>query len=207
MLSARRRPCRFNRSSASTAWCSRSTVARASCNCVRRTATTSTFRILAEFNAIQALCPNLWSNYPHRTPVPPLFTQLLTLLLLAIPIASVAWTVTHEEVFREPREFCKQKSESETTILRRKFFYLFTCEYCFSHYIAAAFLFITRFHLLYPDWRGYLVSLFSLVWVANSYMGVFAHLRLDIRHERIEIQSKDIDLQHKETRLRADRAA
>jgi hypothetical protein len=131
----------------------------------------------------------------------------MTLLILAIPIASVAWTVTHEEVFREPRDFWKQKSESESTILLRKFFYLFTCEYCFSHYITAAFLVLTRFHLLFPDWRGYVISLFSLVWVANFYMAAFAHVRLDIRHERIEIQTKDIDLQHKENSLRSNRAA
>jgi len=54
---------------------------------------------------------------------------------------------------------------------------------------------ITRFKLLYPDWRGYLISFFALVWVANVYMGIFANLRLDISHERIEIKSKDLDLQ------------
>jgi hypothetical protein len=95
--------------------------------------------------------------------------------------------VTHEEVFREPRDYCKRMSESEPTVWRRKFYYLFTCEYCFSHYVTAIFLVITRFHLLYPDWRGYLNSLFALVWVANFYISVFANLRLDIRHERIEI--------------------
>jgi hypothetical protein len=139
--------------------------------------------------------------------VPPLTTQILTLLILAIPIASVAWTITHEEVFREPRDYCKRKSESDPTLLRRKFFYLFTCEYCFSHYVAAILLIITRFQLIYPDWRGYLVSLFTLVWVANFYMAVFAHLKLDIHHERIEIESKDLDLQSKEQEIRSDRAA
>ena len=139
--------------------------------------------------------------------MPPLTTQILSLLILAIPIASIAWTVTHEEVFRESRDYCKRKSESEPSIWRRKFYYLFTCEYCFSHYVAAVFLAITRFHLLYPDWRGYLISLFALVWVANFYIGVFANLRLDMRHERIEIQSKDLDLQSKERRVHSDRAA
>ena len=28
------------------------------------------------------------------------------------PIASLAWTVTHEEVFREPREWCAARSKS-----------------------------------------------------------------------------------------------
>ena len=65
----------------------------------------------------------------HRTRVSPLTTQFVSLLILAIPIASIAWTITHEEVFREPRDYCKEKSESAPSLWRRKFFYLFTCEY------------------------------------------------------------------------------
>jgi uncharacterized membrane protein len=64
--------------------------------------------------------------------------------------------------------------------------------------VAAALLLITRFKLLFPDWRGYLVSLFSLVWLANVYMAVFANLRLDIHHERLEIKSKDMEVKSKQ---------
>ena len=117
--------------------------------------------------------------------------QLAYLLILGIPIACVAWTVTHEEVFREPRDFCKNRSETCNKLLQRKFFYLFTCEYCFSHYVTAIFLFITRFKLLFADWRGYLVSLFALVWVANVYMNVYSRVRLDIKRERVEIAVKE----------------
>jgi len=53
-------------------------------------------------------------------------------------------------------------------LIERKFFYLFTCEYCFSHYIAAGFLLRTRFKLLYTDWRGYIIASFTLVRVANQ---------------------------------------
>jgi len=139
--------------------------------------------------------------------VPALTTQLLWLLILAIPIAAIAWTVTHEEVFREPRDYCKGKSETARALWQRKFFYLFTCEYCFSHYVTAVFLVITRFKPLYPDWRGYLVSFFALVWIANIYIGAFANLRLDISHERIEIKSKDLDLKSKQEEMHSDRAA
>ena len=113
--------------------------------------------------------------------------QTLVLFILAIPIACVAWTVTHEEVFREPREWCASKCKECRRIYERKFFYLFTCEYCFSHYVTIFFLFITRFKLLFPDWRGYLIAGFSLVWIANLYMSFFGRLRLDIKHERVEI--------------------
>jgi hypothetical protein len=113
---------------------------------------------------------------------------------LSLPIACIAWTVTHEEVFREPREFCKQRSESCDRIVQRKFFYLFTCEYCFSHYVTIFFLFITQFKLLYPDWRGYLISGFALVWIANIYMNIYSHVRLDIKRERTEIAATERSL-------------
>jgi hypothetical protein len=121
----------------------------------------------------------------------PVGDEFAHLFLLAIPIACVAWTVTHEEVFREPREFCKERSERCRKLLQRKFFYLFTCEYCFSHYVTIFFLFITRFKLLYDDWRGYLISLFALVWVANTYMNLYARVRLEIKKERVEIAAQE----------------
>ncbi|HJQ33253.1 MAG TPA: hypothetical protein VJ866_13785 [Pyrinomonadaceae bacterium] len=117
--------------------------------------------------------------------------QVATLFLLAIPVACVAWTVTHEEVFREPREFCVRRSQNCRRWYERKFFYLFTCEYCFSHYVTVAFLFVTRYKLLYEDWRGYLVAGFALVWVANQYMSVYNRLRLDIKSERLETTIKE----------------
>jgi len=123
--------------------------------------------------------------------MPPLRLQLLYLFVLAIPIACIAWTVTHEEVFREPREYCRRRSRDCGRWYQRKFFYLFTCEYCFSHYIAAIFLIITRFKLLFPDWRGYLIALFALVWIANQYMSIYDRLRLEIKTERIEGEIKE----------------
>ncbi|MEP6927566.1 MAG: hypothetical protein ABI834_08015, partial [Ginsengibacter sp.] len=87
-----------------------------------------------------------------------IYYQIIYLFIMALPIACIAWTVTHEEVFKEPREFCEKKSKECRSLLRRKFFYLFTCEYCFSHYITLFFLIITRYHLLYNNWRGYIVA-------------------------------------------------
>ena len=113
--------------------------------------------------------------------------QVALLFILAIPIASIAWTVTHEEVFREPRDWCAQKSKTSRTLVTRKLFYLFTCEYCFSHWVTVFFLIITRYKLLFDGWRGYLIAGFSLVWVANIYMSFFGRMRLEIREERLEI--------------------
>jgi hypothetical protein len=122
--------------------------------------------------------------------VPSLSVQITLLFVIAIPVACVAWTVTHEEVFREPREYCVDRSKSCGRWYQRKFFYLFTCEYCFSHYVTALFLFVTRYKLLYEDWRGYLLALFALVWVANQYMSLYNRLRLDIKSEKIETEIK-----------------
>ncbi len=127
----------------------------------------------------------------------PLSLQVAWLFVLAIPVACVAWTVTHEEVFREPREYCQEQTRRSRHLYRRKFFYLFTCEYCFSHYVAAGFLAVTRFQMLYAGWRGYLISLFALVWVANQYMSIYNRLRLDIRHERLEIAEKQEDVEQR----------
>ena len=117
----------------------------------------------------------------------PLTHQTATLLLLALPIACAAWTVTHEEVFREPRDFCKDKSQKARALPERKFFYLFTCEYCFSHYVSALALLLFRFQLLYAGWQGYVVAWFALVWIANVYMNFYNRLRLDIKHENVTI--------------------
>jgi hypothetical protein len=118
----------------------------------------------------------------------PLTNQFGSLLLIGLPIACISWTVTHEDVFREPREFCKEKSKDCRPLYMRKLFYLFTCEYCFSHYATALLLILTHFQMLYAGWRGYLISEFALVWVANLYMSIFSRLRLDIKSENLTIE-------------------
>ncbi len=125
--------------------------------------------------------------------------QVVWLIILALPIACIAWTVTHEEVFREPREFCRERSQVCPRWYQRKFFYLITCEYCFSHYVTIFFLAITRYKLLYQDWRGYLIGGFALVYVANFYMSLFGFVRLDIRKERTEIKAIEREVQEEES--------
>ena len=124
--------------------------------------------------------------------------QIILLFLLALPIACIAWTVTHEEVFKEPREYCANKCKSCESLLKRKFFYLFTCEYCFSHYVTIFFLVITHYHLIFSDWRGYLIAGFSLVWIANVYMSIFARVRIDVKSEKLETQIKEETLKKTE---------
>ncbi|SRR5216683_89997 len=120
-------------------------------------------------------------------------SPILCLFIIALPIASIAWTITHEEVVREFRDICLAKSTTCRRVYERKFFYLFTCEYCFSHYVTAIFLIITRYKLLFPDWRGYLIAGFSLVWVANVHMSLFGRIRLDLKRERVQLKKEESD--------------
>jgi len=127
--------------------------------------------------------------------------QIVYLFIMALPIACVAWTVTHEEVFREPREYCEKKCQNGKSIVVRKFFYLFTCEYCFSHYIVLIFLIITKYQLLYTGWRGYLIAFFGLVWIANVYMSLFGFIRVGMKSEKIESKIKEVKLKECEENI------
>jgi hypothetical protein len=120
--------------------------------------------------------------------------QIVWLVVLALPIATVAWTVTHEEIFRELREYCVDNSKTCHSLFARKFFYVFTCEYCFSHWVTLGALVMTGFRLLLDDWRGVAIAFFALVGVANMYMSLFGRLRVDIKHERVEIAVKEEQL-------------
>ena len=128
--------------------------------------------------------------------------QIVGLLVLALAVASVSWTVTQEEIFREVHEYCQRQAECAESAWRRKFFYLFTCHYCFSHYVTAAFVALTGFKLLLPDWKGYLIAFFALVWVANIYVSFYAWLRQQYKTQKYEAKA----VEHKvKTKVEAPR--
>ncbi|MEO6223036.1 MAG: hypothetical protein ABIP90_07280 [Vicinamibacterales bacterium] len=116
--------------------------------------------------------------------------QVLWLFTLALPVATVAWTVTHEEIFREAREYFTAQTQ-RGNMVRRKFFYALTCEYCFSHYVTAFFLWLTGYHLLLDDRRGYFIAFFAVTAIANVYISLFARVRVDIKSERLNIAVKE----------------
>jgi hypothetical protein len=121
-------------------------------------------------------------------------TELRDLFLLPLAIACISWTITHEQIFKEPRDFCINKSKYSKKIFTRKFFYVFTCEYCFSHYVTIFFLIITKYHLLFDDWRGYLIGGFSLVWISNIYMSLFGFVRVGLKKGKMEADIKEKEL-------------
>ncbi len=117
--------------------------------------------------------------------------EIVALFILAIPIACIARTVIFEEIFREPREWCQHKSEACRGFFSRKFFYLFTCEYCFSHWVTLGTLLVTRYKLLFDDWRGSVIAYFSLVFVANAYLNLYSRLRIELTSEKVDIKAKE----------------
>jgi hypothetical protein len=120
--------------------------------------------------------------------------QVVWLFVLALPVATIAWTITHEEIFREPRDWAAGRSRTASSVLARKFYYICTCEYCFSHYVAAGVVALTQFQLLLADWRGYLIAWFAVVAVANLYLSLYGRLRVDIKSEGLEAKVKEKDL-------------
>ncbi len=124
--------------------------------------------------------------------------QLVWLAIMAMPVAAVSWTVTHEEIFREVREYFETRSKSSPSLLGRKFHYLVTCEYCFSHYVALGFVVLTGFQLLLYDWRGFVLSVLALVWVANFYMTIYARLRVNLKKERVELKDEEREVEEKD---------
>ena len=67
----------------------------------------------------------------------------------------------------------------------------------------ALFLIITRYKLLYDDWRGYLIALFALVYVSNFYIGLFGHVKLEVRKNRAEIKAIEAEVAEVETKKAA----
>ncbi|MEP6848278.1 MAG: hypothetical protein ABI999_05430 [Acidobacteriota bacterium] len=112
-----------------------------------------------------------------------LATQIFWLVIIAVVVASIAWTFTQEEIFKEWRDFCADRCEPERNILVRKFFYVWTCEYCFSHWVTILALILTGFKLLIDDWRGYVLAFFAIPWLANQLMSLYRLIRVDIKHE------------------------
>ena len=111
----------------------------------------------------------------------PYLEQIFPLIILSLAVASVAWTVTQEEIFRELQEFCSKRCKSGSTLLERKFFYVFTCEYCFSHWVTLFFLVLSGYRLLLDDWRGYALAFFVIPWLANQWMSLYRRIRVEIK--------------------------
>jgi membrane protein required for beta-lactamase induction len=109
-------------------------------------------------------------------------SQIAFALILGIPVACITWTVTQEDVFQEFRRYlARYQDRHHESWWRRKLAYFPTCPYCLSHYVAGLLIAIMQFKMLATDWRGYLVSLFTLVLLGNVYITLYNLLRVALR--------------------------
>lgn len=120
--------------------------------------------------------------------------HFLYIFILALPVACISWTVTHEEIFSESREYCVNASKTRKQLITRKFFYVFTCEYCFSHYVSLFFIIAASYQVMFTNWLGYVIAWFSLVWIANVYMSLYSRIRIGIKKDKTEISVKEEQL-------------
>jgi hypothetical protein len=131
-------------------------------------------------------------------------SQLAYAALLAVPVGCIAWTVTQEEIFREMREklqaYRKRHPES---IWRQKLAYAPTCPFCLSHYLTAVCVALFRFRMLADDWRGYVISFFCVVLIANVYVTLYHWLRVALREAKASADRAETELQEAKRRLRA----
>lgn len=133
-------------------------------------------------------------------------SQVALAALLALPVACIVWTFTQEEIFRELRDGLKayQRRHPDST-WRKKLAYLPTCPYCLSHYVAATFIAMFNFSMLTDDWRGYVVSLFSIVLISNVYITLYNLLRVALRASKAAADRAEAEAE--EIRRIVDRAA
>jgi hypothetical protein len=118
----------------------------------------------------------------------------MTLFKLALIVAVIARTVTQEEVFREFKEYCQRRSQSATSIAARKFFYLFTCQYCFSHWVSLGVVAVTGFSVG-EGLIGHVFAIFALVGVANLYLASYERLTVSTKEARVAIARTEAELQ------------
>lgn len=110
---------------------------------------------------------------------------MITILMLAIPVACCSWTIAETEVFRSVREgvarWAGWSKGTDAKGWKQKIAYLPSCYYCTSHYVALAFLTLHPFTTLTPDVRGYVVSWFAVVGVSAVYLTTYNGMRVALR--------------------------
>lgn len=119
------------------------------------------------------------------------------ILLLAIPVACISWTIAKEELFDWLRHICGELKKKEYVgwqkWLCEKIAYWPTCYFCLSHFIAFGFLIFYPVKILSDDWRGYVIAFFAIVLVANFYLTLFNILRASLRFIQAKADVAELD--------------
>ena len=62
-------------------------------------------------------------------------------------------------------------------------------------------LVLTGYRLLLDDWRGYVISCFALVWIANVYMSIFGFIRVGMKETKMEADIDELRLKEVKKKL------
>ncbi len=110
----------------------------------------------------------------------------LVLFPYAAVVAVLVRTLTTEAIFQEPRDWLERyAADPGHPLLWRKLSYMPTCDFCASFWVSLALVAgLFQYRLVFEDWRGYVVSVFTVMALANVYMAAFSLLRLDLRRDR-----------------------
>lgn len=117
-----------------------------------------------------------------------LAVNLYALLLYALVVAVISRTVTQEEIFREVKEYAKDiATDPARGWWKRKLFYPLTCQYCFSHWVAAVLVLVSGYDVTLAESMtlfSFVFSVLVLVGVANLMLVLYELITLKIQHQR-----------------------
>ena len=87
------------------------------------------------------------------------------LIVCSLAVASVSWTVTNSKVFHPFRLWVTRRSNWLGELV--------TCHYCFSHYLAAAGVFVLDFRLTQTyGIVDFIVAMFAAVTLSSAFAGL-----------------------------------
>lgn len=125
-------------------------------------------------------------------------SQVVPLVVLAIPTSWMTWVWTKEEVFREPQEWLKGKKrehegKNDRTFALYKACYMLTCETCFSHYPAMFFVWYLGLELLAGGFTGWFLAVMFTAACENIILTRYGTARVEKRakeEDEREVQTR-----------------
>ncbi|CAN5355908.1 hypothetical protein BH11BAC1_BH11BAC1_03730 [soil metagenome] len=99
--------------------------------------------------------------------------QTETFFLLALSIASIAWTVTNDEIFLRSQEIFAFKNLKPAAPYRNTSYSIFLPVNIVLVIMLPYYFYLSQNSICCLTTGGYLVGGFALVWIANIYMSLY----------------------------------
>lgn len=110
----------------------------------------------------------------------------MKILVLGLIVSSISWNVTQEELFKDFRDWICAWSKNKS-LAHKKCAYLFTCYYCFAHYVALG------VYLMFnePVYDSHIIGYFCLLVCAHVELTLFNLLRVVLRWIRAKANTQE----------------